>query len=74
VISDADSGKWKLERRAPGADRASALTDTQADAMDRAREIPVSQAGRELVMHRPNEQIRDKDKSRRHTTLLHPRG
>ena len=45
----------------PGSDRASALTNTQAAAIDRAREIPRNDGGGELVVHRPDTTIRDSD-------------
>lgn len=59
VVPDGDSGKWRVV--GPHADRASAVEYTQAGAIDRAREILVNQGGGELVIHRPNGQIRDKD-------------
>ncbi len=59
VTFDSDSGKWRVV--APDADRASAVEDTQAAAIDRARSILSNQGGGELVIHRPNGQIRDKD-------------
>ncbi len=45
----------------PQSDRASALTDTQAEAIDRAREILGNDGGGELVIHRPDGTIRDSD-------------
>jgi hypothetical protein len=52
-------GGWDV--RAPGASRASAHLDTQADAIDRAREIVGNSGGGEVVIHRPNGVIRDSD-------------
>lgn len=52
-------GGWDV--RAPGASRASAHLGTQADAIDRAREIVGNSGGGEVVIHRPNGLIRDSD-------------
>ena len=43
-----------------GNERATSLHQTQAEAIERAREIARNQES-ELVIHRPNGQIRDKD-------------
>jgi hypothetical protein len=53
------TGGWDVV--APGASRASAHVDTQADGIDRAREIVGNSGGGEVVIHRPNGQIRDSD-------------
>jgi len=54
------SGKgWDV--KAPGAGRASAHTDTQAQAESRAREIVRNRGGGEVVTHRPDGTIRDSD-------------
>lgn len=58
VVPNADGG-WDVV--APGADRSSAHHDTQAEAVDRAREIVGNAGGGEVVIHRPNGQIRDSD-------------
>jgi len=58
VVPDGNGG-WRVV--APGADRASARTDTQQDAIDRARQIVGNTGGGEVVIHRPNGQIRDSD-------------
>ncbi|MFK4086072.1 DUF2188 domain-containing protein [Kribbella sp. NPDC020789] len=58
VVPDGDGG-WKVVK--PGSDRASAKTDTQADAIDRARDIVGNSGGGEVVIHRPDGRIRDKD-------------
>ncbi|HEY8594571.1 MAG TPA: DUF2188 domain-containing protein [Devosiaceae bacterium] len=51
-------GQWAV--RGAGNQRANSLHDTQADAQRAAREIAINQ-GSEVVVHRPNGQIRDKD-------------
>lgn len=52
-------GGWQVAR--PDADRASALTPTQADGIERAREILERAGGGEIVIHRPDGSIRDSD-------------
>jgi Uncharacterized protein conserved in bacteria (DUF2188) len=52
-------GGWQVT--GPGAQRASARAATQADAIERAREIVHNSGGGEVVVHRPNGQIRDSD-------------
>ena len=52
-------GGWQVTK--PGSDRASARTDTQADGIDRAREILGNDGGGEIVIHRPDGRIRDSD-------------
>lgn len=49
-----------------GNSRDTAHTDTQREAIDRAREILQNQGGGELVIHGENGRIRDKD------TINHP--
>lgn len=51
-------GGWQV--KGAGNSRATARTKTQADAIRIARTISQNQ-GAELVIHRPNGQIRDKD-------------
>ncbi len=51
-------GGWQV--KGVGNFRATARTSTQADAIKIARDIARNQ-GSELVIHRPNGQIRDKD-------------
>lgn len=46
---------------APGSSRSSAHTDTQAQAINRAREIVTNLGGGEVVIHRPDGTIRDSD-------------
>jgi hypothetical protein len=57
VVPDGD--KWRVV--APGAQRASARTDTQAQAIDRARDIIRNSGGGELVVQGENGRIRQKD-------------
>lgn len=52
-------GGWDV--RAPGADRASARSATQAEALRRAREIVGNAGGGEVVIHGRDGQIRDSD-------------
>ena len=52
-------GGWQVEK--PNADRASARTATQAEAIDRAREIVHNSGGGEVVIHGRDGQIRDSD-------------
>lgn len=58
VVPNPDGG-WDVV--APGASRASAHADTQAAGIDRARQIVGNAGGGEVVIHRPNGQIRDSD-------------
>jgi len=50
-------GGWQVT--APGSTRASAKEDTQAAAIERAAQIVHNVGGGEVVIHRPNGQIRD---------------
>lgn len=59
VVPNSDRGGWDVQ--APGSDRASSHHDTQADAIDRAREIIGNVGGGELVVHGRDGQIRAKD-------------
>jgi hypothetical protein len=52
-------GGWDVT--APGADRASAHTETQGQAIDRARQIVHNTGGGEVVIHGRDGQIRDSD-------------
>ncbi len=58
VVPNPDGG-WDV--RAPGAGRASAHTGTQADAINRAREIVGNAGGGEVVIHNRQGTIRDSD-------------
>jgi hypothetical protein len=58
VVPNANGG-WDV--KADGASRASAHTDTQADAINRGREIVRNAGGGELNIHGKNGAIRAKD-------------
>ena len=58
VVPNLDGG-WDVT--APGADRASAHRDTQAEAVGRAREIVQNSGGGEVVIHDREGRIRDSD-------------
>lgn len=53
------NGGWDV--KAPGAKRASAHTDTQKQATDRAKQIVKNEGGGEVRIHRPDGRIRDSD-------------
>jgi len=50
--------KWAV--RGEGNKKVTAITDTQRDAINQAREIAINQQS-EVVIHRPDGTIRDKD-------------
>jgi len=52
------NGKWAV--RGDGNERVTKITNTQTEAIKTAREIAIKQQS-EVVIHRPNGQIRDKD-------------
>lgn len=54
-----DKGGWDVKR--PGGGRASSHHDTQADAIDRGREIVHNAGGGELRIHGRDGKIRDSD-------------
>lgn len=58
VVPNEDGG-WDV--RKPGASRASAHTDTQSQAQDRARSILGNAGGGEMLTHGRDGQIRAKD-------------
>lgn len=58
VVPNPESG-WDVT--APGAERSSAHLDTQAEAIDRAREIVRNIGGGEVVIHDREGKIRDSD-------------
>jgi len=58
-VTPKPEGGWDV--RKPGASRASSHHDTQAEAIDRAREIVGNEGGGEVVIHGRDGQIRDKD-------------
>lgn len=53
------NGGWDVKK--PGSSRASKHTDTQKDAIDRAREIVHNQGGGEVRIHGRDGRIRDSD-------------
>jgi butyrate kinase len=57
VVPRADG--WAV--KAPGAKRASSVHKTQGSAEKAAKQIVSHQGGGEVVIHRPNGQIRDSD-------------
>ncbi|TDO06517.1 uncharacterized protein DUF2188 [Mycobacterium sp. BK086] len=52
-------GGWDI--KAPGAERSSKHTDTQAEAIGRAREIVKNSGGGEVTIHGRDGKIRDSD-------------
>lgn len=58
VVPNPDGG-WDVKK--PGASRASSHHDTQAEALDRGRDIVRNAGGGELVTHNRQGQIRDSD-------------
>lgn len=59
TVQKRDDGDWEVRR--PGSNRASAVTSTQADGVNRAREILGNDGGGELQVRRLNGQIRAQD-------------
>lgn len=59
IVQKRDDGQWEV--RKPGADKASAVTSTQAAAIDRAREILGNDGGGELQVRALNGTIRAQD-------------
>ena len=57
-VTPHSNGGWQV--KGAGNSRATARTATQKEAIEIAREIARNQSS-ELVIHRPNGQIRDKD-------------
>ncbi|WP_219416953.1 DUF2188 domain-containing protein [Pseudonocardia nigra] len=53
------NGGWDVKK--PGAQRSSGHTDTQAEAIDRARVIVGNEGGGEVVIHGRDGQVRDSD-------------
>lgn len=59
-VSSRPDGRWQY--KLPGAQRASGVTNTQAQAEAAAKQSARnSGAGGEITIHRPNGQIRDRD-------------
>jgi hypothetical protein len=65
-------GGWDV--KAPGGQRASAHTDTQADAIQRAKDIVKNQGGGEVRIHDKKGQIRDSDTVRPGNDPYPPKG
>ena len=59
IVQHRGDGQWEV--RKPGADRASAVTSTQAEGIDRAREILGNDGGGELQVRALNGTIRSQD-------------
>jgi len=59
VVQRRDDGDWEVRR--PGANRASAVTSTQADGIKRAREILGNDGGGEMQVRGRNGTIRAQD-------------
>jgi hypothetical protein len=59
IVTPRPEGGWQVTK--PGADRASAVTPTQGQAIDRARQILQNDGGGELQIRGRNGQIRDSD-------------
>jgi hypothetical protein len=59
VTYNPDARNWRVV--GPHAERASAVAQTQGEAIGRAREILRNAGGCELLIHRPNGEIRGKD-------------
>ena len=59
VVGPHPDGGWQVKK--PGSDRPSARTDTQSEAIDRAREILEGDGGGELTIQNRQGKIRDSD-------------
>ena len=59
IVQQRQDGDWEIKK--PGADRASAITDTQSAAIDRGRQILSNNGGGELTIKGQNGKIRDSD-------------
>lgn len=59
VVQRRDDGNWEV--RKPGADRASAVTPTQAEGINRARDILRNDGGGELQVRSLKGAIREQD-------------
>jgi hypothetical protein len=59
VVQRRDDGNWEV--RKPGADRASAVTPTQAEGINRARDILRNDGGGELQVRSLKGTIREQD-------------
>lgn len=59
IVQRRDDGDWEV--RKPGAERASAIVATQADGIDRARDILAGDGGGELQVRALDGTIRQQD-------------
>lgn len=59
IVQQREDGRWEV--KAPRADRASAIADTQSAAIDRARDILSNDGGGELTIKGQDGRIRDSD-------------
>lgn len=59
IVQQRADGDWEIKK--PGADRASAVLDTQSAAINRARQILSNDGGGELTIKGQNGRIRDSD-------------
>jgi hypothetical protein len=59
IVQHRDDGDWEV--RKPGAGRASAITSTQAEGIDRAREILGNDGGGEMQVRALDGTIRQQD-------------
>lgn len=59
IVQHREDGNWEV--RTPGADRASAVTSTQSEGIDRAREILGNSGGGELQVRALDGTIRQQD-------------
>jgi hypothetical protein len=59
IVQQRGDGRWEV--KAPRADRASAVADTQAAAIDRAHKILRNDGGGELTIKGTDGRIRDSD-------------
>ena len=59
IVQQREDGRWEI--KAPHAERASAITDTQSAAIDRARDILGNDGGGELTIKGTDGKVRDSD-------------
>ena len=59
IVQPRPEGGWEVKK--PGADRASAVTRTQGEAIDRGRDIVRNDGGGELQIRSRQGRIRDSD-------------
>lgn len=58
-VTKRPDGDWQY--KLPGADRASGITNTQAEAERAAKDSARNGGGGEITIHRPSGEIRDRD-------------